>query len=581
MADGLESLEGSWPEGTRSAQRQWIGRSEGAAIVFELLGDAAKSAAAALAAAAQDPTALGAAAQGGAGADVTPRLEVFTTRPDTLFGVTYVVVAPEHPLLAALTTAEKRSEVEAYVTAAKAKSDLDRVAAGAEKTGAPTGASVRHPLTGEALPVWVSDYVIGTYGTGAVMAVPAHDERDYAFARKFNLPIKRVIEGAAGAASAAALEGAAVAAAAVAGKGAVAAAATAVAETVKEEAAFTEDGILVNSGAYDGLSSAEARKALTAALAAKGMGSERVNYKLRDWVFSRQRYWGEPIPIYFPVEMAEGVPEGSDPKTHAHRICYESPMAVEESELPIALPELDDFSPGDSPEGCLARAADWRYFQRDGKWFARETNTMPQWAGSCWYYLRFVDPANAKEAWSKEAAEAWLPVDLYVGGAEHAVLHLLYARFWHKALYDAGLVPTPEPFDRLVHQGMILGSDGEKMSKSRGNVVNPDDIVAEYGADAMRMYATAPSAPLPAAPHRPEPCLLRPAPSRPPLAPGCSCRHVAGTRCSWARLKPSSPGRPRRSLGSSASVTASQASWRAPWQRSPEARPRWATRRCG
>jgi leucyl-tRNA synthetase len=427
LADGLEGLE--WPEGTRTAQRQWIGRSEGAAISFDVLG----------------------AAHAGL------RLDVFTTRADTLLGATYVVVAPEHPLLAQLATAEHRAGVEAYVAAAKGKSELDRTAAGPDKTGAPTGATVAHPLTGAPLPVWVSDYVIGTYGTGAVMAVPAHDERDFAFARKFALPIKRVV-----------------------------AQPDAPAEDGELEAPMCDDGVVVNSGApFDGLSSAAARTAVTTALAAKGMGAARVNYKLRDWVFSRQRYWGEPIPIYFPVELAAG---STDPRTQPHRICYETAIAVDESELPIALPELEDFSPGDNPEGCLARATEWRYFQRDGKWFARETNTMPQWAGSCWYYLRFMDPANSAAGWSAQAAADWLPVDLYVGGAEHAVLHLLYARFWHKALFDAGLVPTPEPFQQLVHQGMILGTDGEKMSKSRGNVVNPDEIVDVYGADAMRLY---------------------------------------------------------------------------------------------
>mmetsp|Transcript_18132 Transcript_18132/g.42145 ORF Transcript_18132/g.42145 Transcript_18132/m.42145 type:complete len:488 (-) Transcript_18132:173-1636(-) len=290
------------------------------------------------------------------------------------------------------------------------------------------------------------------------MAVPAHDDRDFAFAKQFELAVKRVVAPA----------------------GEV----EAFPDGDEMEGAFGDDGILVNSGEFTGLGGVEARRAITAELIKRGAGSEKVNYKLRDWVFSRQRYWGEPIPIYFPVELEAG---SSDPRTDPHRICYETEIA-EESELPIKLPELEDFSPGDNPEGCLARATDWRYFQKDGKWFARETNTMPQWAGSCWYYLRFIDPKNDKEGWSKEAAEAWLPVDLYVGGAEHAVLHLLYARFWHKALFDAGLVPTPEPFQRLVHQGMILGTDGEKMSKSRGNVVNPDEIVNEFGADAMRMY---------------------------------------------------------------------------------------------
>lgn len=423
---GLEGLE--WPEGTLTAQRQWIGKSEGAAITFDVLG-------------------------------APLNLEVFTTRADTLMGATYVVVAPEHPLLGELTTAEHAGPVEAYVQAAKAKSELDRVAANAEKTGAPTGATVAHPLTGEALPVWVSDYVIGGYGTGAVMAVPAHDERDFAFARAFGLPIKRVV--APDGADPAELGG-------------------------EMDEAFTARGVAVASGDFSGLRTDECRRAITAKLAELGKGGEQINYKLRDWVFSRQRYWGEPIPIYFPVELEPG---SADPRLgDAHRICYEQPIAVEESELPIRLPELDDFSPGDNPEGCLARATEWRYFQRDGAWYARETNTMPQWAGSCWYYLRFTDPTNTDSAWSEAAANAWLPVDLYVGGAEHAVLHLLYARFWHKVLYDLGLVPTPEPFKQLVHQGMILGADGEKMSKSRGNVVNPDDIVAEYGADAMRLY---------------------------------------------------------------------------------------------
>lgn len=437
-ADKLEAgLEGlRWPEGTRTAQRQWIGRSEGATITFDVADD-----------------------------DEGHALEVFTTRPDTLMGVTYVVVAPEHPLLDLLTVDAQADAVKAYAEAARVKSDLDRTATGS-KSGVPTGAHAVHPISGDLVPIWVSDYVIGGYGTGAVMAVPAHDERDFAFAAEFGLPVKRVV----------APEGLGSEDAAAAGKGT---------EAPLEEA-FTDYGVAVNSGDFDGLSTEECKKAIIAKVAALDKGGPRVNYKLRDWVFSRQRYWGEPIPIYFPVDLAEG---SSDPREgDPHTIRYDEPIAVDEADLPVRLPELDDFSPGDSPEGCLARATHWRYFEKDGRWFARETNTMPQWAGSCWYYLRFMDPANPETAWSPETARQWLPVDLYVGGAEHAVLHLLYARFWHQVLYDAGYVPCEEPFAQLVHQGMILGADGEKMSKSRGNVVNPDDIVDEYGADAMRLY---------------------------------------------------------------------------------------------
>jgi len=293
------------------------------------------------------------------------------------------------------------------------------------------------------------------------MAVPAHDERDFEFAQRYELPIVQVVaESAEAPPLNFAAEGA---------------------------EAFAAHGICVNSGdGLDGLTTAEAKDAIIGRLNEHGVGKSKVSYKLRDWVFSRQRYWGEPIPIYFPVTVHD---EGGDPrKGDAHTIDFESPIAVEESELPVALPDIDDFKPGSDPQGVLARVLDWRFFQRDGEWYARETNTMPQWAGSCWYYLRFADPENDQAAWSAEAEKAWLPVDLYVGGAEHAVLHLLYARFWHKVLYDLGLVSTKEPFAKLVHQGMILGEDGEKMSKSRGNVVNPDDIVSKYGGDAMRLY---------------------------------------------------------------------------------------------
>jgi leucyl-tRNA synthetase len=478
-----------WPKGTLTMQREWIGRSEGARIVFALEGRG-------------------------------DSFEVFTTRPDTLMGCTYCVVAPEHPLVHAITTAEHKDAVAEYVAAAVRKSDRDRTADVKKKTGVPTGAYAVHPITGARVPVWVADYVIGTYGTGAVMAVPAHDERDFAFAKAFDLPIVEVVspDGA--------LHGAL-------------------------ESAYTGDGTGVQSGPFDGLATAEMKRAVVAHLAKEDRGSAKVTYKLRDWVFSRQRYWGEPIPIYFPVETT-GDPRRGD----AFTIRYDQPIAVEEAELPLRLPELEDFRPGDDPAGPLARAASWRFFQKDGAWFARETNTMPQWAGSCWYYLRFLDPRNDVEPWSSQAYDDWMPVDLYVGGAEHAVLHLLYARFWHKLLFDIGRVKHPEPFVKLVHQGMILGEieytiyrDAEtreavdprdveevlkpekglvhrrsrrpvvaerktedevekaggafvlrgepgarvealahKMSKSRGNVVNPDQVVAAHGADVLRLY---------------------------------------------------------------------------------------------
>lgn len=423
LAEDLAQVD--WPEGTLTMQKEWIGRSEGAEIDF--------------------------AVEGHEGATIS----VFTTRPDTLMGVTYVVLAPEHPLVAKITTSEHRAEVEAYVAASAKKSDRDRVAAVKTKTGATTGAFAVHPISGAKVPVWVADYVLGHYGTGAVMAVPGHDERDFEFAKAFDLAIVEVVspDGT--------LHGAL-------------------------EAAYVAEGVAVQSGAFDGLTTAACKQAVVAELEKLGRGKKRVTYKLRDWVFSRQRYWGEPIPIYFPVELAE---PGSDPRKGAkHTIRFDQPIAVDEADLPLRLPELDDFRPGDDPAGPLARALDWRFFEKDGQWYARETNTMPQWAGSCWYYLRFLDPKNGSDGWSQEAYDAWMPVDLYVGGAEHAVLHLLYARFWHKVLFDTGHVKHAEPFTKLVHQGMILGEDGEKMSKSRGNVVNPDDIVKAHGADCLRLY---------------------------------------------------------------------------------------------
>jgi leucyl-tRNA synthetase len=483
LADDLAMVE--WPDSTKTMQEEWIGRSEGAEVKFPL-------------------------------ADGNGELEIFTTRPDTLFGVTFMVIAPEHPYVERLTTHGQKAAVEAYAHQAINRSDLDRKAA-KEKTGVFTGGYVINPLTGAKVPVWVADYVMMGYGTGAIMAVPGHDQRDFEFARKFGIPVLQVVS-----ADGARIEG-------------------------EMTEAMTEEGVAVNSGAYDGLSTAEFKKKVTADLEAAGKGRLRVEFRLRDWVFSRQRYWGEPIPIYFPVET-----DGDPRQGAAHTIRYDLPMPVDECELPLRLPDLEDFNPGEDPAGTLARATDWRFFQKDGLWYARETNTMPQWAGSCWYYLRFMDPKNPEAAWSPEAARRWLPVDLYVGGAEHAVLHLLYARFWHKVLLDAGHLQVPEPFAKLVHQGMILGEveytafqmngqylsrdkvlshpDGGyqhketgaevqlvrvpeeatekkgaaivlkadpaitiearafKMSKSRGNVVNPDEVIRDHGADALRLY---------------------------------------------------------------------------------------------
>ena len=418
----LEDLElVDWPNSTRIMQQEWIGRSEGAEVQFDVAGHNAV-------------------------------IDIFTTRPDTLFGATFMVLAPEHPLVEVITTKERASEVETYVEQARNKSERDRQAS-KDKTGVFTGGFAINPVNDEEVPIYIADYVLWGYGTGAIMAVPAHDERDFEFAKAHGIPILEVVSKSGRPSR----------------------------EPLAE--AMVAPGIAVNSGKYDGLETADFKRRVTEDLEAAGKGTARVEYKLRDWIFSRQRYWGEPIPIYFPVETK------GDPRAGAEfTIRYDRPIALEESELPLQLPELEDYKPGDDPAGVLARAADWRFFERDGKWYARETNTMPQWAGSCWYYLRFLDPDNPDALCSPEAAKRWLPVDLYVGGAEHAVLHLLYARFWHKVLYDAGVVPVKEPFAKLVHQGMILGEGGQKMSKSRGNVVNPDDIVDEFGADAMRVY---------------------------------------------------------------------------------------------
>ena len=396
-----------WPASTLEQQRNWIGRSEGAEIDFAF-------------------------PEGG------QRISVFTTRPDTLFGATYMVLAPEHPLVDALTTPDRKGEVDAYRSFARQKSELDR-GADAEKTGVFTGGFVANPATGNPIPVWIADYVLMGYGTGAIMAVPGHDERDFEFARKFGLPVIEVVKGG----------------------------------EVSNEA-YVGDGVGVNSAnpeiSLDGLQTVEAKAVITGWLARKGLGKAAVQFKLRDWLFSRQRYWGEPIPI---VHLEDGTMK---------------PLA--ETELPLLLPDLKKFQPSGTTESPLALAADWIEVvdQETGMRGRRETNTMPQWAGSCWYYLRFIDPTNENAFCDPALERHWMPVDLYVGGAEHAVLHLMYARFWHKVLYDLGHVSTREPFLKLRHQGIILGEDSRKMSKSRGNVVNPDDVVAQYGADSVRLF---------------------------------------------------------------------------------------------
>jgi leucyl-tRNA synthetase len=387
LAQELDDL--NWPE-TKQKQKDWVGRSEGAEVHFALVGRPEK-------------------------------LTVFTTRPDTLFGATYMVIAPDHPLTLQLCSAEQRPAVEKYAAEAARKSDMERTAVSKVKTGVAVGANAINPLTGKPIPIFTADYVLGGYGTGAIMAVPAHDTRDFEFARAFALPIVEVVSS----------DG-----------------------TLHDELeqAYAEPGIAVRSGQFDGLHTDEFKSQVIDHLEQQGIGKRQVNYKLRDWVFSRQRYWGEPIPIYFPVTT-----DGDPRQGAAYSIDYGRPVAVEESELPLLLPELEDYAPTGDPQGPLAKALDWRFFQKDGQWFARETNTMPQWAGSCWYYLRYLDPHNEREIFSEQAYDDWMPVDLYVGGSEHAVLHLLYARFWHKVLFDVGVVKHPEPFTKLVHQGMILG----------------------------------------------------------------------------------------------------------------------------
>ena len=425
-ADRLEKdLDGlDWSEGVKALQRNWIGRSTGAEVDFKI--------------------------------DDQQTLRVYTTRPDTLFGATYMVIAPEHPYVDKLTTQQNKAAVEQYVRQAGLKSDLDRTELAKEKTGVFTGSYATNPVSGEPVPIWIADYVLISYGTGAIMAVPAHDERDFEFAKQFNIPIKAVVDpGPASNASGASAEERT--------------------SILAGDQVFPEHGTAINSGEFDGLPTAQFKTKITEWLTEKGLGHEAVNYKLRDWLFSRQRFWGEPFPILHELDA-----EGN--KTGAVR-------AVPEDQLPVDLPHLEDFKPHGRPEPPLDKAPDeWLYPVIDDVKYKRETNTMPQWAGSCWYYLRYLDPKNNLAAVDPEIEKAWMPIDLYVGGAEHAVLHLLYSRFWHKVLYDRGVVSTLEPFQKLVNQGMILGENNEKMSKSRGNVINPDDVVSEYGADSLRLY---------------------------------------------------------------------------------------------
>jgi leucyl-tRNA synthetase len=412
LAD-LDKLE--WSESLKLMQRNWIGRSEGANVRFPLRGH-----------------------EGSHEGSHEGFLEVYTTRPDTLFGATYMVLAPEHPLVEKITTPEQAARVEEYIRKARLKSDLERTDLAKEKSGVFTGAYAVNPVNNQEIPIWISDYILISYGTGAIMAVPAHDERDFEFARLFDLPIVQVVSP----------------------DGSL--------QEVSE--ATVEDGFAVNSGEFDGLPTRTFKRVIVEWLEARALGEKAVNFKLRDWVFSRQRYWGEPIPLIHCPQ------------------CGTVPVPYEE--LPLLLPEVERYVPTGTGESPLAAITEWVNTRCPvcGGGAKRETNTMPQWAGSCWYYLRYLDPHNEHELASREKVDYWMPVDLYVGGAEHAVLHLLYARFWHKVLFDLDLVNTDEPFMRLINQGMILGEGGVKMSKSLGNVINPDEVIAAYGADAMRMY---------------------------------------------------------------------------------------------
>ncbi|HCO71864.1 MAG TPA: leucine--tRNA ligase [Enterococcus sp.] len=402
LLDDLEEVD--WPESIKEMQRNWIGRSVGANVTFKVAG-------------------------------MEKDFTVFTTRPDTLFGTTYAVLAPEHELVAQITTPEQKAAIDAYVEEASKKSDLNRTDLAKEKTGVFTGAYAINPVNGKEIPIWIADYVLASYGTGAIMAVPAHDERDHEFAKTFGLEIIPVLAG-----------------------GNV------------EESAYTEDGLHINSDFLDGLDKETAIEKMVAWLEENHVGKKEVSYRLRDWLFSRQRYWGEPIPI---IHWEDG-----------------TTTTLPEDQLPLRLPKTDNIKPSGTGESPLANVTDWVNVTdpETGKKGRRETNTMPQWAGSSWYFLRFIDPHNKSVLADYDKLKRWMPVDIYIGGAEHAVLHLLYARFWHKFLYDIGVVPTKEPFEKLFNQGMILGENNEKMSKSRGNVVNPDDVINQYGADTLRLY---------------------------------------------------------------------------------------------
>ncbi|MFC7787014.1 leucine--tRNA ligase [Rossellomorea sp. GCM10028870] len=402
LVEDLEEVD--WPESIKDMQRNWIGRSEGAEVNFTIDGH-------------------------------DKSFDVFTTRPDTIFGATYAVLAPEHPFVAEITTEAQRSKVNEYIDKIKSKSDLERTDLAKEKTGVFTGAYAINPANGEKMPIWIADYVLMSYGSGAIMAVPAHDERDYEFAKEFDLPIVEVVAGG----------------------------------NIEKEA-YTGDGDHVNSGFLDGLGKEEAITKAISWLEEKNIGTKKVTYRLRDWLFSRQRYWGEPIPV---IHWEDG-----------------TTTTVPESELPLVLPKTTEIKPSGTGESPLANISEWVNVEdpETGKKGRRETNTMPQWAGSCWYYIRYIDPHNEEALADAKKMQEWLPVDTYIGGAEHAVLHLLYARFWHKFLYDIGVVPTKEPFQKLFNQGMILGENNEKMSKSKGNVVNPDEVVESHGADTLRLY---------------------------------------------------------------------------------------------
>ncbi|AQQ52762.1 leucine--tRNA ligase [Planococcus lenghuensis] len=402
LLEDLDDLD--WPESLKDMQRNWIGKSEGAEITFPF-------------------------------ADSDKSFRAFTTRPDTIFGATYAVLAPEHKLVSEITTDGQREAVEAYIKEVNTKSDLERTDLAKTKTGVFTGAYAINPVSGEKMPVWIADYVLATYGTGAIMAVPGHDERDYEFAKQFDLPIKEVVSGGN-----------------------------------MDVEAYAGDGELINSGFLNGLNKQQAIDKAIDWLEEHGAGERKITYRLRDWLFSRQRYWGEPIPI---IHWEDG-----------------TMTPVDESELPLRLPKTKDIKPSGTGESPLANIEDWVNVTdpKTGMKGRRETNTMPQWAGSCWYYLRYIDPDNDEVLADPELLKRWLPVDIYIGGAEHAVLHLLYARFWHKVLYDIGVVQTKEPFQQLFNQGMILGENNEKMSKSKGNVVNPDEVVESHGADTLRLY---------------------------------------------------------------------------------------------